>query len=165
MEIHRYEKIWFAGALLLIIGFIVTIAYGAVGAGVQMVSDDGGTVDPDNLSDHERFGDTGVHQVNDTHYEVNMIAVHPSFLPREVTVPADSTVTFYITSADVLHGFELPGTNVNTMIVPGQITKFTVEFDDPKERGYICTEYCGNLHHTMEGVLKVVPEDEWEGDA
>ena len=52
MEVHRFEKIWIAVSLLLIVGFIVTITYGAVGAGVAMVDDSGGTVDPTALSDH-----------------------------------------------------------------------------------------------------------------
>jgi cytochrome c oxidase subunit 2 len=170
MEIHRYEKFWFGASLLLIVGFIVTIAYGAVGAGVQMVSDDGGTVDdPGNYSEGERFAfdQLGVTESNDSEidYEVNMRAQQFAFLPAEITVPAGSTVRFYITSDDVVHGFELPGTNVNTMVIPGQITQITVEFDKTGEYGYVCTEYCGAQHHIMEGVLKVVPEDEWEGDA
>lgn len=165
MEIHRYEKLWFVVSLLLIVSFIGTITYGAVGAGIDMVDDEGGTVDPDNLGDHERFGDTGVHHVGGDEYEVNMIAVHPSFAPGEIEVPEGSTVTFYITASDVTHGFNLAGTNVNTMIIPGQITEVTAEFDEPGEYGYVCNEYCGDLHHEMAGELTVVPEDEWEGDA
>jgi cytochrome c oxidase subunit 2 len=164
MDIHKYEKLWFGLALLLIITFIGTIAYGSVGAGVKMVDDEGGTVDPDSLSEHERFGNTGVYQVNDSHYEVNMIAIHPSFIPGNITVPEGSTVDFYITSGDVTHGFQLAGTNVNTMIIPGQISKLTVEFDEPGEYGAICNEYCGELHHTMEAKVNVLPEDQWSDD-
>lgn len=163
MEIHKYETLWFAASLLLIVGFIGTITYGAVGVGIEMVDDSGGTVNPDNLSDHERFGDTGVHQVNDTHYEVNMIAVHPSFIPNEIEIPAGSTVTFYMTASDVTHGFKLVDSNLNTMIIPGQITEMTAEFDEPGEYGFVCHEYCGSLHHEMAGNLSVVPEDEWGG--
>jgi cytochrome c oxidase subunit 2 len=165
MEIHRYEKLWFGVAMLLIVSFIGTIAYGAVGAGIEMVDDDGGTVDPDNLSDHERFGDTGVHKVGDGEYEVNMIAVHPSFIPADIEIPAGSTVTFYITASDVTHGFNIAGTNVNAMIIPGQITEITVEFDETGQYGFVCHEYCGSLHHEMAGQINVVPEDEWGGDA
>jgi cytochrome c oxidase subunit 2 len=166
MEIHSYEKVWFAAALVLIVGFIATIAYGAVGAGVKMIDDEGGTVDPDSLGEHERFGNTGVYASNESgiDYEVNMIALHPAFIPGTVTVPANSTVKFYITAQDVVHGYEVVGTNVNTMVIPGQISTFTAEFDEPTEYGVICNEYCGRLHHTMEGKLNVVSQSEWNPD-
>jgi cytochrome c oxidase subunit 2 len=165
MEIHRYEKLWFTVSLLLIIGFIATVSFGAAGVGIKMISDDGGTVDPNSLGEHERFGNTGVHHVSGDHYEVNIVAYHPAFVPGQIEIPAGSTVDFYLTSGDVIHGFEIVGTNVNTMIVPGQVSEFTVEFDDPGTYGYICHEYCGPQHHIMEGQLRVVPEDEWEGGA
>jgi cytochrome c oxidase subunit 2 len=165
MEIHRYEKFWFAAALLLIVGFIATIAYGAVGAGVQMIDDEGGTVDPNNLSDHERFSydNVGVYESDqeDIDYEVNIRALHPQFVPATVQVPEDSTVKFYLTSQDVIHGYEVVGTNVNTMVIPGQISEFTAEFDEPEEYGVLCNEYCGSQHHEMEGKLVVVDQEEW----
>jgi len=163
MEIHRYEKIWFGVALLLIVAFIGTIAYGAVGAGVEMVSDSGGTVDPDNIEEHEKFEELGVEQVGEDEYEVSVRAIRFAFLPGTIEVPADSTVTFYITSTDVVHGFQVVGTNVNTMVIPGQVSEITVEFDEPGQYGVICHEYCGAGHETMAGELVVVPEDEWEG--
>ena len=36
--------------------------------------------------------------------------------PHCVRVPADTPVKFRLTSADVVHGFLLPDTNVNTAI-------------------------------------------------
>lgn len=163
MEIHRFEKLWFVVALLLIVALIATISYGAVGAGIQMISDEGGTVNPDELGEHERFGDPGVHQVNETHYEVNMVLFHPSFQPNEIEVPEGSTVEFYVTAGDVIHGMDILDTNVNVMVIPGQVSQFTVEFDEPAEYGIVCNEYCGSQHHIMEAKLTVVPEDEWEG--
>jgi cytochrome c oxidase subunit 2 len=62
-----------------------------------------------------------------------------------------------VTSTDVVHGFEVVGTNINTMAVPGQVATITVEFDDPGQYGLVCNEYCGSGHHTMEGSLEVVP--------
>lgn len=167
MEIHRYEKIWFAAALVLIIAFIGTVAYGAVGAGIQMIDDEGGTIDPDEWSEHEQFEEgLGVFESdeNDIDYEVTMIAQHPSFNPRDVTIPENSTVEFHITALDVIHSYDLVGTNVNTMVIPGQIAQFTVDFDETGEYLAICTEYCGERHHEMEGTLEVVSEEEWEPD-
>jgi len=165
MEIHRYEKIWTAAALLLIVGFIATVTYGTVGAGVKMVDDSGGTVDAGSLGDTE-FGDPGVTQVGENQYEVHVVARQFLFQPgttSPIRVPANSEVTFYVTSADVVHGFEVAGTNVNIMAIPGQVAEVTVRFDDPGEYGIVCHEYCGAGHHTMAGQLVVVPEDEYEG--
>jgi cytochrome c oxidase subunit 2 len=165
VEIHRYEKIWFVIALLMIVGFIATIAYGAVGAGVEMIADDGGTMDPNDVSGTE-FEDPGVRQVGEDHYEVYVLSQQFLFRPgttEPIRVPAGSTVTFYITSTDVMHGFALAGTNLNVMVIPGQVAKVTVEFEDPGEYGIVCNEYCGNGHHSMEGKVVVVPESQYEG--
>ncbi|WP_251341677.1 cytochrome c oxidase subunit II [Haloplanus halophilus] len=166
MEIHRYEKIWTAGALLLIVGLIATVTYGAVGPGVKMIDDSGGTVDPGSLGDTE-FGDPGVTRVAEDEYEVHVVARQFLFQPgttEPIRVPADSTVTFYITTPDVTHGFELAGTNVNLMVIPGQVSEVTVRFDEPAEYGIVCHEYCGAGHHTMAGQLVVVPEDEYRSE-
>jgi cytochrome c oxidase subunit 2 len=163
MEIHRYEKIWTVAALLIIVGFIATVTYGTVGAGVKMVDDSGGTVDPESLDDTE-FSDPGVTQVGEDEYEVHVVARQFLFQPgttEPIRVPANSEVTFYVTSPDVVHGFELVGTNVNTMVIPGQVAEVTVRFDEPGEYGIVCHEYCGGGHHTMAGQLVVVPEDEY----
>ncbi|WP_049922605.1 cytochrome c oxidase subunit II [Halopiger djelfimassiliensis] len=162
MNIHTYEKLWLVAAMLLIVGFIATIAYGSVGLGIAMVSDQEETVNPSNLGDDERFSDPGVEQVGENEYEVTVIAQTFMFQPDPIEVPANSTVTFYVTSFDVTHSFSVPGTNINTMVLPGEVSKMTVEFDEPKEYGIVCSEYCGPGHHTMEGQLHVVPEDEFD---
>mgnify|MGYP000114971540 CR=1 FL=1 len=167
MEIHRYERLWFAAALVLIVAFIATVVYGAVGAGVEMIDDDGGTIDPDNWQDHEVYDEgIGVFAANDSDadYEVKMVAQHPAFSPGTVTVPENSTVRFYITSLDVIHGYDVAGTNINSMIIPGQISEFTAEFDETGEYLVVCNEYCGPNHHNMEGSIQVVPESEWNPD-
>ena len=38
-------------------------------------------------------------------------------------VPTDAPITFRATSADVVHGFLIEGTNVNTMLVPGYVSE------------------------------------------
>jgi len=164
MNVHTYEKIWLVASLFLIVGFIATVVYGAAGAGIAMVDASGGTVDSTSLSENERFGEPGVERVGDGEYEVTVVARQFMYQPDPIRVPADSRVTFYVTSADVIHGFQVVGTNVNTMVIPGQVAKITVDFDEPAEYGIICNEYCGQGHHDMEGKLVVVPEDEYGGD-
>jgi cytochrome c oxidase subunit 2 len=162
MEIHRYEKAWFAVSLLLIVGFIATITYGAVGAGVQMISDDGGTIDPDNIEEHEDFADgPGVEHVGGAEYEASVIAVQFAFSPDPIEVPEGGTVTFHVSSADVIRGFSIVGTNVNTMVIPGQVSEVTARFDEPGTYGLVCHEYCGAAHHEMGGSIEVVPQSDY----
>lgn len=164
MEIHRFEKLWVALALLLIVGFIGTVTYGAVGAGVKMVDDSGGTVDANALNEHPKFGEPGTYQTGENEYDVYVVSRQFLFEPgtnQPIRVPAGSTVTFHITSSDVIHGFEVAGTNVNTMAIPGQVARVTVQFEEARTYGIICHEYCGAAHHTMEGQLQVVPQSEF----
>lgn len=161
MEIHRFESIWIAVSLLLIVGWIGTVTYGAVGAGVTMVDDSGGTVDATDPTASPNFNDPGVYpsQADDS-IDVYVIARQFQFAPgtlEPIQLPAHSTVTFHITSPDVIHGFEVPGTNLNVMVIPGQVTTATVEFGEPATYGIVCNEYCGAAHHTMEGQIEIVP--------
>ena len=162
MNIHTYEKLWLGAAMVLIVFFIASVTYGAVGAGVAMVDDSEDTLDPDNLGEDDRFADPRVEQVGEDEYEVYVVARTFFFQPNPIEVPADSTVTFYVTSGDVIHSFSVVGTNANAMVIPGEVSTMTVEVGDPGEYGIVCNEYCGPGHHDMEGLLVVVPEDEFE---
>lgn len=166
MNIHTYEKFWLLASMALIVGFILTITYGSVGLGIAMIDDSSPTVDPDNLGEHPGFSDPGVERVGENEYEVHVIAVQFAYFPGEIEVPANSTVTFRLTSEDVIHSFSVVGTNANTMIIPGEVASLTVETEEPGEYGIICSEYCGAGHHDMEGKLVVVPQEEFqlEGD-
>lgn len=172
MHVHRFEKLWFGVSMVLIVGFIATIVYGAAGPGVGMVTDDGGTIDAGAVASGDfestaNFRSPGVYAAEDG-VNVYVVARQYAFQPGSadpVRVPADTAVTFHVTSADVTHGFNLAGTNVNSMVIPGQVAEFTVTFDDPGEYGLVCHEYCGSGHHTMAGTVKVVPQSQFDVDA
>ena len=55
----------------------------------------------------------------------------------------------------MIHGFFIPGTRVNMMLIPGQVSEFDYRFTKPGEYLLICHEYCGRLHHTMSGKVVV----------
>jgi cytochrome c oxidase subunit 2 len=86
-----------------------------------------------------------------------MLAQIWSFAPGEIRVPAGSTVHFWVTSKDVVHGFWIPGANVNVMVLPGQIAHVEARFGEPGEYAIICHEYCGIAHHAMAGKIVVEP--------
>lgn len=162
MHIHDYEKIWLVLAMILIVGIISTVTYGATAIGIGMISDQEETIDSNALDEDDRFAEPRVEQVGDNEYEAYVVAQQFVFSPDPIEVPANSQVTFYITSPDVIHGFHVEGTNANTMVVPGEVSKLTVEPNEPGEYGIVCNEYCGSGHHTMEGKLIVHPAEEFE---
>lgn len=161
MEIHRYEKVWIAISLLFIVGLIGSIVYGVTVANVGTNSDSRQQVDANHL-DGTEFGNPGGHWVGPNHYVVYVVGQQWRWKPGTSTpimVPTNTTVTFYVTSADVVHGFQVVGSKVNVMAIPGQVTKFTTEFEQPKSYGIVCNEYCGAAHQNMEGQLVAVPRD------
>ena len=162
MHVHSYEKIWLALGLGLILLLIGSVTYGAVGPGVSMVAADQPTVDPTALDEDERFAEPRVEQVGENEYEAYVVAYQFGFEPTPIVVPANSTVTLHVTSRDVIHGFEVVGTNANAMVVPGEVSEITVETDEPTEYGLLCNEYCGAGHHVMEGKIHVVSQSEFE---
>jgi cytochrome c oxidase subunit 2 len=165
MHVHRFERVWLVGALLLIVLFIGTVTYGAVGVGFGMVDDEGGQLDPTTPTESPQFEEPGVYNGSEPgHYHVYVVAERFKFVPGTedtIHIPANSTVTFHVASADVLHGFEVVGTNINTMAIPGQRSLVTAKFDDPAVYGIVCNEYCGAAHHAMAGNLTVVPQSEF----
>jgi cytochrome c oxidase subunit 2 len=92
---------------------------------------------------------------------VRMIATQYDFVPYCVTVPTGTPVKFRLTSADVVHGFLLPDTNVNTMVVPGFVAEVDTSFAEPGDYMMPCHEFCGLGHHAMWTRVSVVPKDQF----
>jgi cytochrome c oxidase subunit II len=90
---------------------------------------------------------------------VRLVAQQYDFVPHCVRVPAQTPVKFRLTSADVIHGFLLPDTNVNTMVVPGFVAEVRTSFARPGEYDMACNEFCGLGHHGMWTHVIVVPRD------
>ncbi len=79
----------------------------------------------------------------------------------ELRVPEGTEVNLYLASGDVVHGFHIEGKNVNLMAVPGAVNNTKVMFDKIGEYKIVCHEYCGIQHQMMAGVIKVMPEAEY----
>src|SRR6516162_7299194 len=91
-----------------------------------------------------------------THYELHYVAKMWDFEPKEVTVPAGSTIDIYVSTPDVTHGLILLGTNLNLMAVPGVVNYARLKFDQPRNYQLLCHEYCGTGHERMAANLRVV---------
>ena len=153
MNVAFYEKIWMWAAGVLIVAFLATIAVGGVGSALQPPSHVE-TIDPTKVWTDPRFAHPGV-TLDERGATVVVVAMMFAFMPAEIRVPVGRPVTFRLTSADVIHGFQIVGTNGNTMVVPGYISQFTTVFREPGEYLIVCNEYCGLGHHLMSAKLIV----------
>lgn len=141
---------WAAAAVVAVfLGVIVA------GAGAQAIVPPSHveTVDPTRLDANPEFAHPTIAE-GPQGVVVPVRAEMFSFTPDPIVVPAGRPVTFRLTSADVLHGFEVIGTNANAMAIPGYVTQFTVTFP-PGNYTIACNEYCGLGHHGMTGKLIV----------
>lgn len=153
MKVNQYEKLWMGGAAALIVLFIGAIVFGATSQAIHPPSHVE-TIDPTTAARSGEFAEPGVTLTADG-ARVVLVTKMYSFAPAEVRVPRGKPVTFRVTSPDVIHGFQIVGTNANMTIVPGYISQFTMTFPWPGEYLMLCNEYCGLGHHLMQGKLIV----------
>jgi cytochrome c oxidase subunit II len=154
MHVELYERIWMWAAGVLIAAFLGTILFTTATQAVEPPSHVE-TVDPTALDKHPEFSAPAVTRRPDGSVVVTVVASMFAFNPDPIEVPAHAPVTFRLTSADVVHGFQVVGTNANAMAVPGYVSQFTVTFDTPGEHIIACNEYCGLMHHAMVGKVIV----------
>ena len=166
LHIDKFEGMWIRISVAVVIVFIIAITVSSFAIGVQLPGQYA-RVQPQELADPaNRFNNPGLRELAPGKYEAYIIAQTWSFNPAELRVPIGSEVTFYVTSRDVQHGFKLLGTNVNMMVLPGQVSSLKAVFDEAGTFNFICHEYCGYVqgspigHQTMYGQLIVEgPED------
>lgn len=154
LHIDPYEKNWMRLTIVLLVVFAAAVTIAGFALGFQVPTPEE-RVNPQTVAQEGPFAEPGLREYPDGSYDLYIVSQMFSFIPREVTVRAGSEVTFYVTSIDVQHGFKIQDTNVNMQIVPGQVSKLTVTFDEPGTYDYICTEYCGSAHQEMYGTLTV----------
>ena len=151
---YLWELAWILPSIALPIGMLAALAVTAFGAGIN-VAGDHGRIDPRKVAEHALFKEPGVVATVPGQYEVRLTAQIWAFAPNEIRVPAGSTVHFWATSKDLVHGLFIQRHNVNVMLLPGQIAHAQARFDTPGEYPIICHEYCGIAHHKMAGKIIV----------
>jgi cytochrome c oxidase subunit II len=159
--VARTEKRWIMiMAAMLAIMMVVVVVSGIMGA--LHPSSNVEVIDPTTLHLHGEFVESnlGTAVEPDGSVTVRIIAEQYEFVPRCVQVPVGTAVKFRITSADAIHGFLLPDTNVNTMVVPGFVAEVRTRFAKVGEYLMPCHEFCGLGHHDMWAHVRVVPR-EW----
>src|SRR5262245_26056004 len=96
---------------------------------------------PECLPYDKAYTEPRVNKLDSTTYQVFFVAQMWQFQPSEIYVPVGSEVDFYLTSKDVVHGFDIAQKNVNMMAVYGTINKKTVKFNKPGVYDIVCHEY------------------------
>lgn len=163
--IARWERRWLNAAGLLLALFVILIAYSLATEGGHIAQSSGRTT-PEQLASLELFAEPGV-KITDfgagqpTEAQVTLVAQAFSFAPSEIILPVGAVTTFYMTSRDTLHGFQVQDTNINVVLIPGEISTLTYTFNKPGVYRTTCNEYCGSGHQNMMGTVRVLYPSEF----
>jgi cytochrome c oxidase subunit 2 len=163
MNIDLYERIWMYGVGVVLAIFFTSTAVAALGHQIHPPSHIE-TIEPGKALSDPRFKKQGVSVDPEGRVHVRVVGLMFLWMPAEMTIPADTPVTFHLTSIDVIHGYQILRTNGQTMVVPGYVSQFTTRFE-AGEYLIACNEYCGVGHHTMASKLHVVPSAQWKAPA
>jgi cytochrome c oxidase subunit 2 len=87
---------------------------------------------------------------------IEVVAKRFSFEPARIAVTEGERVRLVVTSADGVHGLEIKKFKVNKKIPRGG-EAVTIDFvaTAPGQFPILCSEYCGNDHDDMKGMLVV----------
>ena len=144
--LDRFEKRVITISLLISMIFIFSVVY-------AMEKKDSNVTEciPYNVA----YATPRINKVDEKTYQVFAVAQMWRFEPSEIYIPVGTEVDFYLTSKDVVHGFNISDKNVNLMAVYGAIAKTTVKFDKPGVYKITCHEYCGIGHQNMQAEVIV----------
>lgn len=154
MNVHRYERWWLAFGVTMLIAFLALIGFAAFADNVNPPSGMR-QIDPTKVAQTPPFDRPGLHRIGPDAYEAYYVARVFEFEPAILNVRKGSLVRFYVTSADVVHGFFIPGTDINMMAIPGWVNAQEHRFTRPGEYLLICHEYCGLGHQDMFAKIEV----------
>lgn len=151
MHIHRLEKIWLIVGTGMLAVFLLVLGFGTFALGAEPPGSHGGhsAIDPTLAAQTPPFDNPGLVQIGDNEYAAYMLAYAFGYSPQNMEVPVGAKVHFYVTSTDVVHGFAIPKTNVNFMVIPGEVNHVVYTFKEPGEYLVLCNEYCGVSHQYM----------------
>ncbi|WP_338451845.1 cytochrome c oxidase subunit II [Niallia oryzisoli] len=157
MHMHKFEKAWLTFGIGALLVFLTVLGVSAFYLGNQPPSCLV-TIDPAKVDTTKPFNEPGLKKVEgkDWDYELVFVASAFSYNPASVEVPYGAKVKIMATTKDVVHGFQVAGTNINMMLEPGYISEYTTTFDKAGEYLILCNEYCGVGHHMMTSKIEVV---------
>jgi cytochrome c oxidase subunit II len=159
---ERVERRWAVVSVLIVVFLTAMAAFAGIHQ-ATMPQARVETIDPTTLHLGGEFVETNLGSALEPDGSVTVRAVGQqySFTPSCILVPAETPLTFRATSADVVHGFLIQQTNINTMLVPGYISVQTASFREPGEHLMPCQEFCSVGHEGMWARVKVIDKAEF----
>ncbi len=155
--IERWERRWLGIASSMSLIFVILIA-GNLAIEGQNVAQLKQRASLDEVLSSDIFSNPGVTEIAPNKYRVAVLAQTFSFNPNEIKLPVGSTAEFYVTSKDVLHGFQVAKTNTNMEVIPGEVAYSTHDFNKVGEYWVTCNEYCGIGHQNMLAKIIILPK-------
>lgn len=155
---HKYEKLWLGLGSASLAAFLLILLVSALHGGHSPAASGIETIHPEHVTDDARFANPGLHESDnpDWDYELYYLSSAFRYEPAEVEIPKGATVRIQVATTDVIHGFQITGTNVNFMVEPSLISSYTYTFNNEGEYLVLCNEYCGIGHSDMTSTVKVV---------
>lgn len=144
MDKYELRIMQWTGILLSI--FLFAVIYGMKAKAADL---------PECIPYGEAYTQPRIVQLDDSTFQVFIVAQMWSFEPSEIYLPVGAEVDFYLSTKDVVHGFNIAEKGINMMAVYGGINKTTAKFDEPGVYQMICHEYCGSGHQHMMGEVIV----------
>lgn len=164
-EAHKtiawFENFWIAFSVVLLVVFVTLVFHAVSMHGGQIGKAESRQPVEDVLAMPE-FAEPAVRAGENGGVVASVVARAFSFEPNVIEVPAGTPVTFRMTSTDVIHGFQIKGTNVNVELIPGEIAQLQYTFREPGDYPLICNQYCGAAHHNMINTVRVVDADAFQ---
>ena len=159
-QIAVWERRWIALSGLMSLVFVILIAYNLAteGGHIAQVAARG---TPESLLSQAMFAEPGLRITGPGQAQVSIVAQAFNFVPERIRIPVDTEVTFYLTSRDVIHGWQVVNTNLNVEVIPGEISVLRYTFTRPGTYLTVCNQYCGIGHQNMLGEIEVVSAAEF----
>ncbi len=167
MHIDRYERQYLIAVAAVLGLFFAALVSSALVFGVRLPQPEG-YINPLTLN-RTVFANPGMRNMGNGVYDVYIVARMWAFDAGSdekdergqdvLRVPVGSTVNFYLTSADVTHGFIVERHNANIEVLPGHVGRSSTRFNEVGTFHIQCHEYCGRGHQNMYIKIIVEPAD------
>jgi cytochrome c oxidase subunit 2 len=158
----RIERRWATISVIIVVVLALLAAFAGIHR-ATMPQARVETIDPARIHLAGEFVESNLGSVLEPNGNVTVRAIGQqySFTPSCLLLPAQTPITLRATSADVVHGILIQGTNINTMLVPGYISEQFMRFEKTGDYLMPCQEFCSFGHEGMWGKVRVIDKAEF----
>jgi cytochrome c oxidase subunit 2 len=163
---ERTEKRWATLAVVIVVVLTLLAAFAGIHR-ATMPQARVETTDPARLHLSGEFVESNLGTATEQNGTVTVRAIGQqySFTPSCILVPAQTPVVLRATSADVVHGILIQGTNINAMLLPGYVSEQHMRFERTGDYVMPCQEFCSFGHEGMWGKVKVIDQADFANRA